>query len=433
MGIGNRRVGKLLPIPVTPSDTICIQIEVPNAVEYIAAFFGQLDVLGAWYTWDHPSDGTECEDCEEAAQLWRTAIYDAQRSKGMCCCGEPTTTERNELNNYMTITANYYDETYNTWNDAGQTIASIAPNLDFSTGVPADIDKIICTNVSIILRTIIDSAIAYKKAATQEKKDLHRNLADVIAALAAAGGAAIAAGGILAAGMAFLGGPLTVFGLAMAAVGLFIANAIETTDLSVFQDTAATEEVRCTMVQNVVGEDLTRARFMGALSPNHFEAGSNAEKLAAVIQPYLDDLNVYLQFLVEANGLYDAVDIGALPECEVCPTEENCFAVGFEPAQSPIGTLTYQTATYVEITPSSTAIPGYWIANGNMPAGEHCHFDHYQIMSGTFTGGGGSPEGFGATQWPSGTNETDIDRTNYDVSSMYYISTTAYTIRIYIG
>lgn len=80
MGIGNRRRGKLLPSPVTPADTICIQIAVPNAVEYIAAFFGQLDILGSWYTWDHPTDGTECADCEEAAQLWRTAIYEAQRS-----------------------------------------------------------------------------------------------------------------------------------------------------------------------------------------------------------------------------------------------------------------------------------------------------------------------------------------------------------------
>jgi len=339
MGIGNRRRGKLLPSPVTPADTICIQIEVPNAVEYIAAFFGQLDILGSWYTWDHPTDLTECADCEEAAQLWRTAIYDAQRSKGMCCC-EPSITDRFTANTYMTTTNTFYEETYNTWNDGGQTVGSIAPNLDFDTGDPADIDKVTCANINILLQTIIEAAIAYKRQTTQEKKDITKNLASVMAALAAAGGAAIAAGGILAAGMAFLGGPLTVFGLAVAAVGLFIANIVETTDLSVFQDAGAIEEVRCTLTQNLIGENLTRERFMAGLTPNDFDPGSNAEKLAAVVQPYLDDLNVYLQFLVEGNGLYDAVDIGALPDCEVCPAARVILVNG-APSIWPDMTLTF--------------------------------------------------------------------------------------------
>ncbi len=80
MGIGNRRVGKLLPTPADPGSTLCITIQIPNAAEYIAAFFGQLDILGMWYTWDHPSDGTQCDDCEIAAQLWRTAVYEARRA-----------------------------------------------------------------------------------------------------------------------------------------------------------------------------------------------------------------------------------------------------------------------------------------------------------------------------------------------------------------
>lgn len=321
MGIGNRERGKLLPSPVTPNDTICIQIEVPNAAEYIAAFFGQLDILGSWYTWEHPTDGTICEECEEAAQLWRTAVDEAWRNRGMCCCDGETPTERFTLNQYMTDTNTFYDDTYNTWNTAGQTVLSIAPNMDRPTGDPANIDKVICSNISIILKTIIDSAIAYKRQSAQDKRDIHKNLANVLAALAAAGGAAIAAGGVLAAGMAFLGGPLTLFGLAMAAVGLTIAAVLDTVDLSVFQDAAAVELVRCTMAQNMAGAQLTRARFMGALSPNHFPSGGNAEKLAAVVQPYLDDINVYLQFLVTANGLYDAVDMGALPDCVDCPPE----------------------------------------------------------------------------------------------------------------
>lgn len=71
------RHGKLLPTPVTPSSTVCFTITIPNAVQYRAALFGQLNALGEWYTWDHPTDGTYCADCEEAAQLWRDAIANA--------------------------------------------------------------------------------------------------------------------------------------------------------------------------------------------------------------------------------------------------------------------------------------------------------------------------------------------------------------------
>lgn len=245
----------------------------------------------------------------------------------MCGCGtpEPSITDRFTANTYMTTTNTFYEETYNTWNDAGQTVISIAPNLDFGTGVPADIDKLLCLNINMFVQTVIEAAIAYKKQTTQEKKDITKNLASIFAALASAGGAAIAAGGILALGMAFLGGPLTVFGLAMAAVGLFIANVVETTDLSVFEDPEAVEKIRCTLTENMTGEQLTRARFQAGLTPNHFSPGSNAAKLKDIFQPYLDDLNVYLQFLVTGNGLYDAVDVGALPECEVCPIPQTCF------------------------------------------------------------------------------------------------------------
>jgi len=185
----------------------------------------------------------------------------------MCGCGtpEPSITDRFTSNSYMTTTNTFYEETYNTWNDGGQTVVSIAPNLDFDTGDPADIDKVTCANINILLQTIIEAAIAYKQKTTQEKKDITKNLGSVFAALASAGGAAIASGGILAVGMAYLGGPLTVFGLAMAAVGLFIANIVETTDLTVLQDAEAIEEVRCTLTQNLIGENLTRERFMAGL------------------------------------------------------------------------------------------------------------------------------------------------------------------------
>lgn len=95
------RKGKLLPSPVTPLTNVCYTIQIPNAVQYRAAFLGQLDVLGRADTWDHPTDGTVCEDCEEAAQIWRNALYNAAFDEncegGMDCAGVAECIENNIL------------------------------------------------------------------------------------------------------------------------------------------------------------------------------------------------------------------------------------------------------------------------------------------------------------------------------------------------
>ena len=73
----DKRRGKNLPSPVTPPTTTCFRIRIPNAVEYKAALFGVLGQLAEWYTWDHPLNGADCPDCEEAAQLWAKALAEA--------------------------------------------------------------------------------------------------------------------------------------------------------------------------------------------------------------------------------------------------------------------------------------------------------------------------------------------------------------------
>ena len=107
----DKRVGKLLPSPVTPPDTVCFTIQVPNAVQYRAAFLGQIGVLAQALTWDHPTDGTQCADCEEAAQLWSKAIYEAAWSDDceidMSCanvadCIDTDIFVRNSINNMIT-------------------------------------------------------------------------------------------------------------------------------------------------------------------------------------------------------------------------------------------------------------------------------------------------------------------------------------------
>jgi len=82
--------------------------------------------------------------------------------------------------------------------------------------------------------------------------------------------------------------------------------------------------VLCTLRENSLGHEPSFAGFSGLLEPNLFAPGSNAEKLASVVQPFLNDLTFYLQFMMSMSDLYDTTLLAALPDCETCPTPISC-------------------------------------------------------------------------------------------------------------
>lgn len=267
----------------------------------------------AWLTrWYNTDDITQ-----------KTVEFIAAEIEGllMCGCGitEPSFTDYVNSNSYSTTTNNAYNTTYNTWNDAGQTVASIAPNLDYATGSPPDIDKLMCMAYYLLLKTLVATALNLANTTTADKQNTTKQLTAVFAGIATAGGAAALAGYAGTAIVGFFAGPAVVFGFALAAVGTAIATLLTHTDTSVFEDEDAFNTVYCTMVTNSVGITPTRDVFEGALEPNAFIAGSNAEKLAAIIQPYLSDLNTYLQFIQLNSQMYDVVELDLLPECGCAP------------------------------------------------------------------------------------------------------------------
>lgn len=235
----------------------------------------------------------------------------------MCGCGvpEPSFTDYMNSTSYSSNATTVYNTTYNTWNDAGQTVVSIAPNLDYATGSPVNIDKLMCMAYFLLLKTLVATALELENTTTADKQNITKQLTAVFAGIATAGAAAGAAGYAGAAIIGFFAGPEVIFGFALAAVGTAIATIVTQTDTTVFTDAEAFDEVYCAMVTNAVGVTPDRDVFQGALEPNSFIPGSNAEKLAAVVQPYLADLNTYLQFIQLMSQMYDAVELDLLPDC----------------------------------------------------------------------------------------------------------------------
>lgn len=119
----DRRKGKLLPTPVDPGTTVCFTIQIPNAVQYRAALLGSIGLLTQWSTWDHPTDGTVCADCETAAQLWSKALAEATFSDEceleMSCddvadCIETSTAVKDALSSQFDVNGGSATTVYNT-------------------------------------------------------------------------------------------------------------------------------------------------------------------------------------------------------------------------------------------------------------------------------------------------------------------------------
>ena len=66
--------GYLLPDPIDPEATKCVQLAIPDDPYYWAAFWGQMEALGTWYTWER----NDAKTGKEAAALWQDTIAAAR-------------------------------------------------------------------------------------------------------------------------------------------------------------------------------------------------------------------------------------------------------------------------------------------------------------------------------------------------------------------
>jgi hypothetical protein len=244
----------------------------------------------------------------------------------MCGCGipEPTLTDRYNTTNYISNTNTIYDDVYNTWNDAGQTIVSIAPQLDIDTGDPVDIDRLFCLAFRMLINALCQTAIQQAGQDTNGRRDIVKGISAALTGVAGAGGIALGIGGAGAGLVAFIGGPWTLLGLAIGGVAVGIGSLFIQSDVSAYEDTIARDDVLCAIYNKTTGLAMTESAFSNALSDATFSPSSNAGKIATMMQPFLSDQTMYLQFLSLANQLYNVINLTALPDC---PCQQNLVPI----------------------------------------------------------------------------------------------------------
>jgi len=81
--------GFLLPAVVEPAGTLCVQFFIPDEQMHRVAFWGALDELTHWYTWQRDENKT----ARNVARVWRSVIDAAKESECEECdeCDEDDT------------------------------------------------------------------------------------------------------------------------------------------------------------------------------------------------------------------------------------------------------------------------------------------------------------------------------------------------------
>lgn len=266
----------------------------------------------AWLTrWYNTDDITQ-----------KTVEFIAAEIEGllMCGCGIPVPSVTDRINSqvYNNTVSNTYITNETTYHTDGDTLNTLAPNMTYAGGDPADINRMLCLGLEMLLKTVISQAQGVQDMDENQQQDLVQQLGIAMGALAGAGSLAIAAGGSAALVVAAIGGPWTLLGLAIGGIAVGISSLFVSTDIAALTDEEAIEEVLCTLRENAMNKEPSFAIFQGLLTPNTFDPGSNAEALAAIVQPFLNNLTVYLQFMMVMSDLYATTLLAALPECAIC-------------------------------------------------------------------------------------------------------------------
>lgn len=255
--------------------------------------------------------------------LWLRNMRCEVTMPSTACCG-PSISDRINAESYNNSQAAIYTANMAQFVTDGNSTAELAPNMTTAETPQYEIDKIMCFGLLMFLSSVRDQARGVHALSEEAAQDLIEQLGIAMAGLASAGGLAIGLGGAAGAVVAFVGGPWALLGLALAGIGTGLASEFVTIENEVLTDEDAFNEVLCTMRMNSIGNEPNIEIWQNLLNPNTFAPDSNAEKLAALVQPFLNDVQFFIQFVISMSDLEATNIIDSLPECEICPPDIAC-------------------------------------------------------------------------------------------------------------
>jgi hypothetical protein len=213
-------------------------------------------------------------------------------------------------------------------------------------------------------------------------------------------------------------------------LGLGTIGVTTETAIAALTDQTALNNVVCCMRDNLKDLAVTEANWLTALGGCGFDGGSNEQIVAdflgaTLASNYLTILNILGQAY---TGVVDGVP---LPDCP-CEITTNCFSPNYA-GYHPLGVLLETTPTYLVIQSQIDGLGRYGVEAGDTSRTTFCLFSGYDIVDGSFTPETAPfPEGF--VGWSTGgTNITDRSDVGYQMCLFSYLSSTAFTIKVYLS
>lgn len=254
-----------------------------------------------------------------------------------------------EIVNDINIQIGVLNDTYD------GTPGSIAPDMDFGgSGSDDDRNTAICGAIYIWIRLLAEAG----KVKAEEKQDFIDRLLDDVTDLMRDIGTVL----LVAVGAGWLSEVWQSVGVGflLGAAGLIIQEYVTGPDIEAFNDQAAISEVACCLYSNLADANVTEAAFQAGLTPECAWSGSNAERIAGLVEAVLQDRDTYLQFLDAWQQSYGLTAGGAALPCDCADwtsvldfgTDDYGFAVHPDNAGSWVSTIGF------EVTGASASDPG---------------------------------------------------------------------------
>lgn len=279
----------ILPAVIDPP-RICVQIEIPNDLHHIIAFWGHFELLARAYSWGND----EAHTALEVAAVWRD-VWDKARENFYgdgcmgCCPDEIEINQRiyNQNNEWISYVFNMMDD-----RETPQSFAPDAPeNFDSNSGDenPAARTSALCDAVRIYVWSMLDAIMALLRDTAEVIEDI--NEVPIRAPL------------------------IGIFAHAITGLSIGALNGL-------IGDESAVNEVICHMYENLKGNPVNFEAFRDSVQPFSFPLTSNAFQVASIIDNQNGIEENYRAFVVSLNRQYERLSSGGSSDCPCGCSEE---------------------------------------------------------------------------------------------------------------
>lgn len=209
------------------------------------------------------------------------------------------------------------------------------------------------------------------------------------------------------------------------------------TMVAALTDTEALDQIACAMETNMQGNAINSGNWVNALIYAPFPTFSHAGLVREILLPTMEEN--YLPFLGFFGVAYYEWSTNGVTAVECACGEQNCFQNvingGTVSPYTQYGTILSQNFEYMIFEAQEFDFSGttaYGVQQGDSSQSIGCTYAGYEIVDGTFTASGGTPEGFVAYKLLSGVTY-DIDEVDYGVSLLSFQSSTPFTIKLFLS